>query len=602
MLEVRTTFKVTPSSLWSLPARKVARWLAPSWTMLPLAARLCRVRNPLNGVVAELSANQYAILTACEGCKTLEEHGLGVRRKLGVPDQDWPTTSQWLSDFVSRGLFVSLDDLVNRLGSGAEWVPAPFAGVIIRTSDRPELLARVLKSAAALEQRSQSRYHFNVLDDSRNDANIAANRKTVAECGLDCIHHDLSQEHAIAAALRLDFPAASADITWLMGKSESGEATYGRPVNLALLLTAGRRVLMLDDDAVLDPRLPPARATGLEVSSSSDELFCYGTQAELEDACPAVAIDPIAAHLEVIGAPVGNLWRKHTGEAYVPELAALTGEDASRFASDARVLVTQNHAVGDPGSSMFPYHLLTLPVASREQLLGSPDRLSIAFRERHNWRGHSRIRLTPNRSLTFTTLAGLDNSALLPPTVRANRNEDLLLGDIIRYSHPGAWSFDLPWGLPHWRQPSKHWLDSSVAFPQEPVHFLMDYLEQRASSIVSDLPADRMRALAATLLDLSSSNNHHINDLLVQQAADTATRVRYAIQGQLDDAGVPVLWKQVLPRWLNSPTLSVNPDVLRQRLASPELVRGIARHYGRALTIWPDLWAWARQRTMPDLR
>ncbi len=566
--------------------------------MLPLAARLCRVRNPLSGVVAELSADQYAILTACEGCKTLDEHGLGVRHKLGVPDQDWPTISQWLSDFVSRGLFVSLDDLVNRLGSDADWTPAPFAGVVIRTSDRPELLARVLKSAAVLEQRNKSRYRFQVLDDSRNDANIAANRKTVVECGLDCIHHDLSKEHAIAAALRMQFPAATGDITWLMGKPTSGEATYGRPVNLALLLTAGRRVLMLDDDAVLDPRLPPARATGLEVSSRSDELFCYGTQAELEDACPAVAIDPIAAHLEVIGAPVGSLWRKYTGDAHVLALTELTGEDASRFAPDARVLVTQNHAVGDPGSSMYPYHLLTLPVASREQLLSVPDRLSIAFRERHHWRGHARARLTPNRPLTFTTLAGLDNSALLPPTIPSNRNEDLLLGDIIRYLHTGAWSFDLPWGLPHRRLPAKQWLDSSTAFPQEPVHFVMDYLEQRAASIVSEAPADRMRALAATLLDLSESTNLHVAALLEQQAADTASRVRYAIQAQLDDPSIPALWKQVLPPWLSSPTLSMSPDMLRRRLASPELVRGMAEHYGRALAIWPDIWEWARQGKM----
>ena len=569
--------------------------------MLPLAARLCRVRNPHNGVVAELSADQYVVLKACEGCKTLEEHGLGARRKLGVPDQDSPTILQWLSDFASRGLFLSLDELVNRLGSDADWTPAPFAGVIIRTSDRPELLARVLKSAALLEQRSQSRHHFQVLDDSRNVANTAANRRTVAECGLDCIHHDLSQEHAIVAGLRMDFPAATTELAWLFGRPDPGEATYGRPVNLALLMTAGRRVLMLDDDAVLDPRLPPARASGLEVSSSCDELFSFRTQAELEDACPAVALDPIAAHLEVLGTTVGRLWHKHVGDAHVPASMELSGQDAPRFVQDARVLVTQNHAVGDPGSSLYPYHLLTLPVASREQLLTAPDLLSFAFRERHNWRGHARMRLTPNRPLTFTTLAGLDNSALLPPTVRANRNEDLLLGDIIRYLHTGAWSFDLPWGLPHRRQLAKHWLDSSISFPQEPVHFVMDYLEQRAPSIVSEAPADRMRALAAALLDLSDSANHHVAGLLEQQAADTASRVRYAIQGQLDDPSIPALWKELLPQWLSSPTLSMSPDTLRRRLASPELVRGMAQHYGRALAIWPDIWEWARQRgaTMP---
>jgi hypothetical protein len=595
MLEVRTTFTVGQKPAWSPGGRSTLCWLAPSWTMLPLAARSCRVRNPLNGMVAELSADQYAVLTACEGCKTLDEHGLGVRRKLGVPDQDWPTISQWLSDFVAVGLLTSLDDLVKRLDANAEWTPASFAGVVIRTSDRPELLARLLQSAAALERRGVSRYRYQVLDDSRDLANVAANRNTVAECGLDCVHHDLSQEHPIAAALRVGFPGASEDIEWLVGRREPGEATYGRPVNLALLLTAGRRALMLDDDAVLDPRLPPLRADGLEVSSRSDELYCFETRAQLEQACPAIAIDPIAAHLETLGMRVGHLWRRHSGDAQGPALTELTGADAGRFAAHARVLVTQNHALGDPGSALFPYHLLTLPAASREQLLGAPGRLSIAFRERYNWRGHARMRLTPNRPLTFTTLAGLDNSALLPPTVRSNRNEDLLLGDIIRYAHPGAWSFDLPWALPHWREPSKHWMQPPALFPQEPVHFLMDYLESRASSIVSSAPADRMRALAAALLDLSRSDEQHISEILEQQAADTASRVRYAIQSQLDDASVAPVWKQILPQWLASPTLAMRPDVLRSRLASPQSVRGIARGYGRALATWPELWEWARQ-------
>ncbi len=590
MFELRTNFKVAALPSWSPSAHRSGRLLAPIWTMLPLAAKVCRVRNPLNGVVVELSADQYAILTACEGCKTIDEHGVGVRQKLGVPDQDWPTISRWLAEFASRGLFTSLDDLVKRLDPAPDWVPASFAGVVIRTSDRPELLARALKSAAALERRTDVRYRYQVLDDSRDVANIATNRKTVAESGLECVHHDLSQEHAVVKALRLDFPSASTEIDWLLGKPAHGEVTYGRPINFALLLTAGQRVLILDDDAVLDPRWSPVQASGLEVSSSKDELFCFGNESELELACTSADIDPIAAHLEVLGAPVGRAWNQITRDTQGPAVTELIGDDASRFISGARILMTQNHAIGDPGSALFPYHLLTLPKESREQLLGPSARVSTAFRERYNWRGHPRMRLTPNRPLTFTTLAGLDNSVLLPAAVRANRNEDLLLGDIVRYAHPGAWSFDLPWGLPHWRRPPKNWLDASASFPQEPVHFLMDFLETRASSILSELPADRIRLLASALLDLATTSDRHLNTLLEQQAADTASRVRYAIQGQLDDATVPALWKQLLKPWLGSPTLSTSPEMLRQRLASPSLVRGSAQHYGRALTLWPDLW------------
>jgi hypothetical protein len=593
VLEVKTTFKIAPSSAWPLPSRKVTRWLAPSWTMLAVAARTCRVRNPVNGAVAELSADQFAILTACEGCKTLDEHGVGVRRKLGVPDQDWPTIWQWLSDFVARGLFVSLDDLVQRLKSGAAWSPPPFAGVVIRTRDRPPLLTRLLASAQALERRGYSRYRYQVLDDSRQAENIAANRAAVADSGLDALHHDLSADHPLAHALKREFADAGDDIQWLLGRPAPGEATYGRPVNLALLMTAGNRVIMLDDDVVLDPRLPPVLAKGLEVSSSSDELFAFGSPEELDAACAAAALDPIAAHLDALGAPVGRVWNEYLPDGGEPAIVDLRGDDALRFAADARVVVTQNHALGDPGSSLYPYHLLTLPAASLQHALAAPDRIASAFQQRHDWRGHARSRLTPNRPLTCTTLAGLDNSALLPPTVRAHRNEDLLLGDMIRYSQPAAWSFDLAWGLPHRREPAKTWLPPSASFAQEPVHFLMDYLETRAPTIVGEGPADRMRTLGALLIDLSSSSEARVLEMLEHQAADTASRVRYAIQSQLDDAALPDRWKSALRPWLDSPTLSMATAALRARLASPASVRQLAVHYGRALQVWPALWAFA---------
>jgi hypothetical protein len=257
--------------------------------------------------------------------------------------------------------------------------------------------------------------------------------------------------------------------------------------------------------------------------------------------------------------------------------------------------MTQNHAIGDPGSALFPYHLLALPAASRERMLCTPDLCATAFCERHDWRGQARARMTPHRTLTFTTLAGLDNSVLLPAAARANRNEDLLLGELIRHVHRGAWAFDLPWGLPHRRVPTKTWLDASASFPQEPLHFLMDVLEQRAPAIVGELPADRMRTLAGMLVDIGTTSDGKLDVLLEQQAADTASRVRYAIERDLEDAAVPAWWKQELKRWLGSPTIATSPEALRARCASPTVVRDLALQYGRALAHWPELWAWASE-------
>src|SRR5207249_8558661 len=210
-----------------LPAR-TDLWFAPAWTMLPLASRRCRVRNPVNGVVAELSADQYAVLTACEGCCSLPDHHVAVQRKLDVRVEDRAMIFQWLQEFVARGLFVSLDDLVGRLGSVPHASSASFAGIAIRTCDRPALLARLLRSVAALEARYARAYHYVVLDDSRDAANRAANRQCVAKNErLDCAYYDLTDTSLVEQELRHAFPDAAKELDWLLGPPGPGEATYG---------------------------------------------------------------------------------------------------------------------------------------------------------------------------------------------------------------------------------------------------------------------------------------------------------------------------------------------------------------------------------------
>jgi len=574
-----------------------ARWLAPAWTMLPLGARRCRVRNPLNGAIAELSADQYAMLTACDGCRTLDAHAAAVQRKLGLRDADRATLSKWLTEFAALGLLASLDQLRQRFDTHASSMPAPFAGVVIRTCDRPALLALVLESAAALEGRLEQRYRYHVLDDSRDAGHRAENGRIAAGARVDVRYRDLSSNDPFVAAIARAFPAARHAIDWLVGPSREGEATYGRPVNLALLLSAGQRVLMLDDDALLDPRRPPIEDDRrLRVSTRPDELFCYVDRAEAERACAPIDIDPIGEHLQWLGAEVGTTWRKLERRGSDADLVELGADDGGRFLPDARIALTHNHALGDPGSALFPFHLLTLPDASRRHLLSHSGSKDVAFRERINWRGQIGTRLTPGRTLTLTTLAGLDNSRLLPPTVRSARNEDLLLGEMIRVIDRGAWALDLPWALPHWRSAPKRWLGPTDHFPQEPAHFLMDYLDQTSPRLAAEQPSDRLHAVAAILVDLAHASDARLVELLEEQAADTASRVQFAIAAAQDDAGTPLEWKEMLRPWLASPTLSTRPAIVRQRIAAPAVIRALASDYGNALAAWPALWDWARDR------
>jgi hypothetical protein len=352
-------------------------------------------------------------------------------------------------------------------------------------------------------------------------------------------------------------------------------------------MTAGRRFLMLDDDALLEPRRAPHFESGFSVSSEPDDLSCFADWAALEAACPSVDVDPVKAHLDSLGESVAVVWKRFGGTPAAIELAA---GDAKRFAPAARVLFTQNGAAGDPGSSLFPYHLLALADRS---LMRNQAAAHVAFQQRIDWRGHDRVRLAPTRLLTFTTLAGLDNSLLLPPTVRAHRNEDLLLGELAQHIHPASWCVDLPWALPHRREPAKQWLGPTDSFAQEPVHFLLDWLSDRVSAIASNDAEQRLSTIAALLDDLSKASDAHLCELLEEHVADTSTRVLFAIANRLDDAQTPAAWKDALRPWQRSPALAVDPASIRARIVPPAATRTLAARYGRALSVWPQLWRFA---------
>jgi len=95
----------------SAGARTDQRWFVPELITLPLAARRCLVRNALNGTALELSSGEQAVLTACEGCRTLAEHEARVAARLRAPEEHIPAIRELLERCARQGLFVSLPRL-----------------------------------------------------------------------------------------------------------------------------------------------------------------------------------------------------------------------------------------------------------------------------------------------------------------------------------------------------------------------------------------------------------------------------------------------------------------------------------------------------------
>lgn len=571
-------------------------WLVPALRLWPLAPRRCMVRNPLNGAASELSSGEYAVLTACDGCQPLTQHEAAAALRLSAPAQHRSAFGELLERCARDGLLVALPDLVARFGAPEQAGPAALGGVAVRTADRPQLLARLLASAEALEARGTARRRWLVFDDSRDAAHEQANHAAISASSLDITHIGRPEAAALEGALRAQFPDAQREIAWLLGAGSAGEVTYGRPLNHALLRFAGHAFLSVDDDVTLDARRPALTQPGFAVTDDADELLWYDGEESLWRECPAMELDPLAAHASWIGMPLAAAWKRALEETGALAEMRLAAVHAERFAPRARVLFTHNHACGDPGSSVLPLQLLTLPPQSRQWLAAHPQAAAFAFAERSNWRGQTRLRLTPRRVLTFTTMSGIDNSVLMPPAARAHRSEDVLLGVVAQFMHPHAWFADLPFGLPHRRAPAKHWLPPTVPFRQEPLHVIYALIDEHAPSVVAESAPDRLAAAAALLRDVAAMNDAALTELLLQHASDAASRTLFAIAEQLEAPDTAPQWKALLAPWLDSPAFAIDADRLRQRVLAPSEVRALAEAYGNAMQVWPQLWASCRER------
>ena len=577
-----------------MTARDV-RWFVPQLQLRPLGPRRGHVRNPMNGAALKLSSGEYAVLSSCEGCETLPAHEERAAERLLAPPEHRAAIHELLEGCVRSGLLMALPDLVARFGAPAAAGPQALAAVVVRTADRPQLLARLLASAAALEARFGSRRRWIVIDDSRDPVNERANRAALeAHRALDVEHVDRAAAAVLEQTLRLEFPRLASEIAWVLGAGSPLEATYGVPVNHALLRLAGRTFVTVDDDVIIDARRPAISEPGFSVSDEADALRWYESEEALWRDCPALELDPVTAHEQWLGLAMAEAWAQAEAQAGAPVEIRVSAVDVARFAAGARVLFTHNHACGDPGSSLLPLQLLALPRRSRQWLASDPQAAAYGFTSRIDWRGQARLRLAPGRILTFTTMTGIDNTRLLPPTARSHRSEDVLLGIVAQHMYPSSWVVDLPFGLPHLRAPAKRWLGSRDAFAQEPLHVVYSQVDEHAPQIVSASAEQRIAAIGALLLDLAAASDRRLGETLLQHATDAGSRTLFSIQEQLDDTTLPAQWKAALEPWLQSPALTA--DEARARVLSPTAVRPLLEAYGRALIAWPLLWEFCQER------
>ena len=554
-----------------------------------------------------LTTQVLMTMDQCRPFRSIDEHIAEVIRKVpGLSNAD--RVRQGLELLANKGLLVS-DAAVLANSRRPVPGPEPLAGLCIRACDRPDHLKRLLATLADNEKRYKSGHGVILLDDSRNDDSARKNAALLHEYAeqTSCTSHYIGarEQATLGKSLRKALPHHQRAIDILLNRPNRGFGG-GRTWNLALLLTAGRRLFLLDEDFQLPLSLHSGHLPGMTLDPEArTAAWFYPNQAEALDAGEAVDGDPFELHLALAGHALHEAGEGSRWSIDREELRGRTMKDIRGLYEGYRVLTTFNGTRGSSGMAN-SQSLFLLDPASRSRLCADRDAYLRNLMAENLWYGAERAH-PANQG--FMTPFAVDNSVLLPCTRTAGRNEDALFNTLARFCHPRSQALYLPCTIGHVQEAGRGRDKAKIGQQAWQVNvntFAFETLLNHLDRCISDEPAQRMHFAAEVFDDIASATEHgrivHLREYLNYVRADMISKLQNQLVSATD---APVYWQADVRALIEAnaramadnkpPRLDDWPDdidaagcAVRLRESMTELAAG--------LRAWPDMWTWAEQQ------
>lgn len=584
------------------PAPDAPRYAAVDALVAPMSGDEFAFITKEGGERHVLSHHVLQSLDQCREFRTLDEH---VARVVSVvPGLNQPERiRKGLESLAQNRLLVSDSDFIDGLARSAEPDACELHAVYIRACDRPEQLQALLASLAEYERRFRAARHIVLLDDSVEPANRDRNRDLLREfaraVGNPVSYVGAAERVRLRERLLKLVPDAQTSIEWLL---ERGPRTRrgggGRSWNLALLLSAGRRFAMLDEDFRLPLRRHPEALAGIDpnpAQAASARFF-----RRIEDALAAGeedAGDPFEAHLAVCGERLGAILAQ---PAYRLERESLRGMNLGRLEhlrGDARVLYSLNGTAGASGTESALW-LYQLDADSRNEFWAGRDAYLRNIEARSIWYGW--LRAKPAAQAYFTPFV-FDNRSLLPCTNPDGRGEDSLASAATQFVHPGSLVMHLTSVIGHVQEGARKRSDVTMAAHTPRFnHFLRDYVINQTGGFKSNDPARRLALLGEIVADLAAADARTLEATLDEYLSFVRADVVERLQNQFEsNPDAPVYWHADVRTIVQN-----NGNALLKRsaprlgdwpadadgAACAELARAELADVAQAWRDWPRLW------------
>jgi hypothetical protein len=518
-------------------------------TVASLSSQECIFRIKRSGDTHVMTFQVLQALDQCREFRSLDEHAARIESTIAGLSGKREDIRRVLEGLIQRGLLVSDENFIGRLSQAPTRVPAPLRGVFIRACDRPEQLTQLLASLAEYERTHRAGRRYVVIDDSSLPAHANEQRDLLREfartTGCTVNYVGSSERGKLVERFAKALPNAKAMVAQLLlrdAKAAVERFGGGRSWNMAQLLSAGARMILLDDDLRFPLRCGDDARPGLDPDPNA--LVRAHFPASMEEALAtgnACDGDPIELHLASCGQSLGTLVQGR----YPIERTALRGLNLGRLdllAADARIVATQCGSYGSTRTRTNHWMFHLLDGDSRAEFWSERASYQRNLEGQHLWYAVAQARTLAVSG--FTPFA-LDNSALSPCTNPLGRGQDSLAGALIRFCDPQGLTLEMPEAIGHVQESARRRSEETLAVLELPVnYFLRDFVQRQFGLFTAADPAQRLRLLAEVMRDLAATRAAdriaHLREYTSYARADLIDRIQHRIEAATD---APVYWQ-----------------------------------------------------------
>jgi hypothetical protein len=575
----------------------------------PVADGKLLLHNHKTGIRSIVMPEVYAALLSCSQLQTMDQHVNNIiAANPGMQGQQADIRSV-LQNMLDSGIMISAKKTCESLKQHKETTAvksradAPVVAII--TWERPQALERLLESIL-VNCDFGSFHRLYVIDDSRKTENILKNQAVVTayqQKGLAPLQYfGLDEQQNLMDGLITRLPQHKEDIRFVAEQSIwEGHWTCGRSRNLALLVSCGRRLVVMDDDTICEVHNPPAQKSDISYSDSPRENDFYASDQDWAPLRQPLNPDPVSRHMQCLGLSfseaLGVLGSQHLKPAGLHNATALL---ISELRPGSPVLITECGSFGCPGSASnawLPY----MSSDSVKKMLASERKTHFALTRRKVWSGRNSPHFAPRANMSQIT--GLDNTRMLPPYIPITRGEDRVFASTVDFIFPHAVTLDYPWAVPHLPIPERTWTEEDLDFTPKPLFpyaFFEKMLEQK-SACLAQSPTDRLAVLAAWFNSLAAASNESLiamyRDSRLQNDVESLQQLR-ALLSTAESA--PAEWQDYLRNGIEQLERDVDGvsradfdvNILPTATEHNEPVdfwKDFWRGFASALTAWPQI-------------